>query len=164
MDGRRIVVGVDGKAASAAAVRWAVREARIRQVTVHLVRAVHHDPRLRAPYAPHAGTPDQAECATAGRADLDAAVVFARRRLPPGRLVAELAEELPARALLNRAVGAEMLVLGGTPREGEPPSPLGPVVRTCLRNAPCPVVVVTAGSARGPVQTRPVPRYLVPQP
>ena len=33
----RIVVGVDGSAASAAAVRWAVREARLRHAAVHLI-------------------------------------------------------------------------------------------------------------------------------
>jgi nucleotide-binding universal stress UspA family protein len=41
----RIVVGVDGSAASDAAVRWAVREARLRHAVVHLVSAYHTDSR-----------------------------------------------------------------------------------------------------------------------
>src|SRR5271166_6811326 len=45
---RRIVVGMDGSPASATAVRWAVREARLRHATVHLVCAYHGDARLRA--------------------------------------------------------------------------------------------------------------------
>ena len=45
---RRIVVGVDGSAASAAAVRWAVREARLRRAAVHLVCAYHGDATLHA--------------------------------------------------------------------------------------------------------------------
>jgi len=47
---RRIVVGVDGSATSAAAVRWAVRKARLRHATVHLVCACHSHARLHAPY------------------------------------------------------------------------------------------------------------------
>ena len=47
----RMVVGVDGSAAAAAAVRWAVREARLRRTAVHLVCACDSDARLRAPYA-----------------------------------------------------------------------------------------------------------------
>ena len=47
----RIVVGVDGSAASTAAVRWAVQEARLRRVALHLVCACDSDVRLRAPYA-----------------------------------------------------------------------------------------------------------------
>ena len=54
--GRQIVVGVDGSAASAAAVRWAVREARLRRASVHLVCAYYTDTRLRAPYATRAWT------------------------------------------------------------------------------------------------------------
>ena len=49
--GGQIVVGVDGTAASAAAVRWAILEARLRQASVHLVFARDHDRRSRAPYA-----------------------------------------------------------------------------------------------------------------
>ena len=52
---RRIVVGVDGSATSAAAVRWAVRETRLRHATIHLVCAYHRDARLRAPYAHRPG-------------------------------------------------------------------------------------------------------------
>ena len=40
----RIVVGVDGSAAAAAAVRWAVREARLRRTAVHLVCACDMTP------------------------------------------------------------------------------------------------------------------------
>jgi nucleotide-binding universal stress UspA family protein len=52
---------------------------------------------------------------------------------------------LPVHVLLDRAEGARMLVLGsrlaGNRRPEGPTVPLGPVVRDCLRGAPCPVVV-----------------------
>jgi nucleotide-binding universal stress UspA family protein len=141
----RIVVGVDGSAASAAAVRWAVREARLRHATVHLVCAYHGDARLRAPYASSSWTVHLHQRRAAARTVLDLATEAASRRLPPERLISELADEPPARALLDRAAGAEMLVLGTTRPERQPGQPslaMGPVARTCLRLAHCPVVVV----------------------
>jgi nucleotide-binding universal stress UspA family protein len=141
---RQIVVGVDGSAASDAAVRWAVREARLRRATVRLVCAYHSDARLYAPYAPQFRVcPD--ERYAAARVLLDRAAGLAARRLPPERVRAELADQLPARALLDRAAGAQMLVLGATRpavQPGQPPPAPGPVARACLRHAPCPVVVV----------------------
>jgi nucleotide-binding universal stress UspA family protein len=142
---RRIVVGVDGSAASAAAVRWAVREARLRHATVHLICAYDDDARLRAPYASSSWTTRLHQRHAAARAVLDLATEAASRRLPPERLISELAKEPPARALLDRAADAQMLVLGTTRPErqpGQPPPAMGPVARTCLRLAPCPVVVV----------------------
>ena len=63
----------------------------------------------------------------------------------------ELADGPPARVLLERSVGAEMLVLGSTrPGRGPAPqtgTPLGPVARDCLHAAPCPVVVVRSSDA-----------------
>ena len=53
-----------------------------------------------------------------------AAVDHARRYLPAGRLTAEVANEPPARALLDRTADAELLVLGTTrptPQPGQPP-------------------------------------------
>jgi hypothetical protein len=87
----------------------------------------------------------QDERSAAAQALAAAASGLARRYLPPGRLRAELAEELTARALLDRAAHAELLVLGTTwpaPRSGQPPQAMGPVARACLRLARCPVVVV----------------------
>lgn len=145
---RRIVVGVNGSAASVAAVRWAVREARLRHANVHLVCAYDGDAMLLAPYASASRGTRRHERRAAGRTVLDLATELASRRLPPERLIAELVNESPARALLDRAVEAEMLILGVT-RPGEPAQALGPVARTCLHRANCPVVVVTSDGPRG---------------
>ena len=155
--GMQIVVGVDGSAASETAVRWAVREARLRHAAVRLVCAFHTDSRLRAPYASWAGARED-EPRAAAQVSLDRAADLARAALPPGRLVAELVDEPPARALLDRAAGAEMLVLGTSRppvQPGQPPLAMGPVVRVCLRRAPCPVVVVAPGDLAGDEDARP---------
>ncbi len=144
--GSRIVVGVDGSAASDAAVRWAVREALLRHATVHLVSAYRSDSRQRAQYVPSSWMAPQEEHSAAAEALVAAAMELARRSLPPGRLTAERANELPARALLDRAADAELLVLGTTrptPQPGQPPQAMGPVARACLQLAHCPVVVVS---------------------
>lgn len=62
----RIVVGVDGSAASAAAVSWAMREAYLRHAAVHLVCACHDDTRLRAPYQSASWDAHQGKPATGG--------------------------------------------------------------------------------------------------
>jgi len=144
----RIVVGVDGSAGSTAAVRWAVREAVLRHVTVDLVCSYYSDARLYAPYALRSWAAYRDERYAAARAGLGAAAGLARRSLPPGDLMTELVGEPPIPALLSRAEGAEMLVLGAARpdrRPGQPSYPLGPVARTCLRLAHCPVVVIGAG-------------------
>ena len=89
------MVGVDGPAASAAAVRWAVREARLRHAAVHLVCAYHGDARLRSPYASSSWTARLHQRHAAARVALDLATAAAT---PPDRLVAELADEPPAGA------------------------------------------------------------------
>ena len=115
----RIVVGVDGSAASDAAVRWAVREARLRHATVHLVSAYHSDSRHRPQYVPPSSwvTPHEEGCA-AGTL-LAAAMDVARRCVPAGRLTGEVANEPPAQVLLDRSAHAALLVLGTT-RPGAP--------------------------------------------
>ena len=143
--GGRIVVGVDGSAASAAAVRWAVREARLRHAAVHLVCACGSDVRLQAPYASWSWLTREDERYVAAAAVLAAAAELARPHLPPGWLTTELVRESPVRALLDQAADAEMLVLGtirfarGT---GQPIRAIGPVASACLRLAHCPVVVI----------------------
>ncbi len=79
----QIVVGVDGTAASAAAVRWAILEARLRQARVHLVFARDHGRRSRAPYAGRPAAPRPEQDNAAGTV-LSAAEQQASRALPPG--------------------------------------------------------------------------------
>jgi len=121
---------------------------RLRHATVHIIFACCHDGRLRAPYARRSEVPDPAEDSAAARAVFTATAEAARRRLPPGRVKAELTDELPARALVGRTAGAELLVLGtsqpGRQPAGQPPDAMGPVARACLRHAHCPIVIVAA--------------------
>jgi nucleotide-binding universal stress UspA family protein len=138
---RRIVVGVDGSAESAAALRWACREAALRGAEVHAVHACEAPVRSMPSYAvPSQGRP--------GDVDPDVMWRSVMPDLEPGVLVrTEVAEGLAARVLLERCADADMLVLG-TPGDGGlapgAAQPTGPVIRACLRRAPCPVVVISA--------------------
>ena len=83
---------------------------------------------------------------------LDLATEAASRRLLPERLIAKLVSEPSARALFDCAADAEMLVLGTTRpgrQPGQPTLAMGPVARTCLRLAHCPVVVAPDGPPAG---------------
>jgi nucleotide-binding universal stress UspA family protein len=61
----------------------------------------------------------------------------------------EVAEGLAARILLERAVGAEMLVLGQAFHRADQRHGAGPVIRACLHASPCPVVVIGAAEVVG---------------
>jgi nucleotide-binding universal stress UspA family protein len=152
--GRRIMVGIDGSAAAAAALCWAFREAALRDALVHVVYAWEPPARGRAPYAP--GPCDRGP--EAGRHAAEALLAAAVRHAHhaagldaddrPG-LRLEAVEGLPAKVLLDRAHGADLLVLGGlTAVRGaaghQPADHVSPVALACLRAAPCPVVVVTS--------------------
>jgi len=67
----------------------------------------------------------------------------------------EVAEGLAPRVLLDRCAGADMLVLGTASDVPGGLRSAGPVIRACLRRAPCPVVVISA------VQD-PIPRHEPP--
>jgi nucleotide-binding universal stress UspA family protein len=142
----RIVAGVHGTAASDAALDWAMREARLRRARLHLVLARDSTACAWAPYAP----PDAPGAGRADAAWLAGAAARASRVLPPGRVTTELADGLPARILADRAEGASLLVLGAE-RSGF----LGPVARACLRQAPCPVVIVACPAAAEPASEGP---------
>jgi nucleotide-binding universal stress UspA family protein len=64
--------------------------------------------------------------------------------LAPGTEIrTEVVDGLAARVLLERCAGADMLVLGTASDESGAPRSAGPVIRACLRRAPCPVVVIS---------------------
>ena len=147
---RRIVVGVDGTTASSEALRWACREARLRGAHVHVVQAWEPTDRHVASYAWPARVPAQTDPSdsgiTAARGELKRLVESIDER---GVVVdAEVVEGLPARVLLDRANGADMLVLGTASHSAARTA--GPVIRACVNRAPCPVVVIGAGQAVPP--------------
>jgi nucleotide-binding universal stress UspA family protein len=148
---RRVTVGVDGSAESVAALRWACREASLRGAQVHAVHVREAKCHSLASYA----VPAQA---SASRDDVSADSIEGLVRsvkadqAPDAEVLVEVVDGLAARVLLDRCAGADMLVLGtasDTPGAGRP---LGPVIRACLRRAPCPVVVISAAQDPAPVR------------
>jgi nucleotide-binding universal stress UspA family protein len=137
-----IVVGVSGSAASAAALRWAADEAARcgGQLRVVLVWSPDH----RAAYAPppHAGDPQQQMMRA--RRVLAATVQAVLGPTLHRDVTVEVAEGMPERALIDRSAAADLLVLGSASAHALTGSSIGPVIRTCLSRAHCPVVIVSA--------------------
>jgi nucleotide-binding universal stress UspA family protein len=141
-----IVVGVSGSAASAGALRWAADEAARRRARLHVVHV--WEEAHPAPYAPAAaGQPSAGQQQAAAGAQLTTTIRDAFACGPPAGLSTELARGLPARVLVDRSAGADLLVLGSAAPAGEAGWPVGPVLSACLHGSRCPVVVVCPETA-----------------
>jgi nucleotide-binding universal stress UspA family protein len=138
----RIVVGVDGSVASVAALRWAETEAIARQAELDAVYAWDEALQPRAPYADCVGAPDLEQDRAAAAAVLASSVRMALGPDPAVPLKTEVVEGHPERVLLDRAQGAELLVLGSTVQPGLQ-AEASPIHQTCLRKAACPVLIVS---------------------
>jgi nucleotide-binding universal stress UspA family protein len=146
-----IVVGVDGSAASAAALRWAVAEARLRGAPLRLVHA------YQPPMLPFA-TPGIAGAAVPlpsddverlgtlaeehGRSVLAEAVGELGSDADDLDVQQQLVEGPPATMLIAIARGAALLVLGSRGRGGFAGLLLGSVSQQCAQHPPCPVVIL----------------------
>src|ERR1039457_2769448 len=133
---RRVVVGVNGSMASLAALRWAAREAGLRQARLHVVRALDPGRVRAAPYAGYARrlAPEQVGLPTSALLnDLVHALLGSSPEVP---VDAEVVDGLAAKVLIDCAAGADLLVLGdpATSQLGV----IGPVARACLRPAAAP--------------------------
>jgi nucleotide-binding universal stress UspA family protein len=145
---RRIVVGVDGSVESVAALRWACREASLRGAEVHAVHVREERCHSLASYARLARS-----TAEDVSIDIDDLVHSVQADQAPGIEVrVEEVDGLAAKVLLDRCVGADMLILGTASDTPGALRSAGPVIRACLRRAPCPVVVISA--AQDPMQRR----------
>lgn len=135
-----IVVGVSGSHASAAALRWAADETERRHGQLKVVVSWSQD--QRAYYALPAQLEDpQRRRDKAGR-DLDATMRTVLGPGPRGDTTTEVVEGTAERALVDRSAGADLLVLGSASGITAGRA-IGPVIRTCLSRAHCPVVVVS---------------------
>jgi nucleotide-binding universal stress UspA family protein len=142
VDQQVIVVGVSSSHASAAALQWAADEARRRNARLRIVRS--WEPPHRAPYAMTAQQPTLAQQRAIASQDLAATMTAAFGAVLPAGFESELAEGSAERTLVEQSLNADLLVLGAVSPPAPLDSPVGPVVRTCLSHAHCPVVVVNA--------------------
>jgi nucleotide-binding universal stress UspA family protein len=146
---RRIVVGVDGSAESVAALRWACREASLRTAEVHAVLALEAACHRVASYA--VPSPRQSGGSWGAARDvLRRAVSDVVSVYHDINVRTDITEGLAARVLLDHARDADMLVLGRASHGPDQYRGAGPVIRVCLRSAPCPVVVIGPPELAGP--------------
>jgi len=139
-----IVVGVDGTAASTAALTFALREGALRDSPVEVVTAWAFE----GPYDGQLTTDliDQAR-SNAERAQ-DAAVTAALATvMAPPLLSRTVVEGAAGPELLRAADEAEYLVVGNGHKNIAQRALLGSVSRYCVQHAPIPVLVVPFGAA-----------------
>ncbi|SFY48156.1 universal stress protein [Streptomyces sp. F-1] len=135
----RVVLGVAGKGACPAAVRFAAEEAALRGVPLEAVRAWRRPAHTAAGHPPLSGRPSRTPEEEAAGA-LEEAL---RQDLPDGLRVCRRTAEGPARDVLVAASrDAGLLVVGARRRTGRFGLRLGRVAHGVLHHADCPVAVV----------------------
>lgn len=136
----RIVVGVDGSDAARRALRWALEEARLRRARLDVVHAwqapyVVPSPFMRVPVDPGAVEKH-------ARVVLDRVVDAEDMRRQPAPVERVLVQEGAARAVLDAAQGADLVVLGTRGHGGFSGLVLGSVSHHVAHHVRCPLVVV----------------------
>ena len=141
MDG--IVVGVDESPPAMHALRWALDEARLRDVPLHVVTA------WEFPFDTETGLDPPAGHKVAGVGALERSALEELDKAVAGVggpegvvLSTHVFRGSPVRVLLDAAEGADLLAVGSRGRGGFAGLLLGSVSRECIQHALCPVVVV----------------------
>jgi nucleotide-binding universal stress UspA family protein len=135
----RIVVGVDSADSSKAALAWAVRQAALTGAEVDAVTAWHIPGIDTYGLAMAGGLPDMEKLT---RQVLDEAIAAVADKAPGVVIHPVVVQDNAARALLDAAKGAELLVVGSRGHAGFTEALLGSVGQYCVHHAECPVVIV----------------------
>ncbi len=150
-----IVVGVDGSAASDAAVFWAARDAAMRNVPLHLVHMfntyVPTFPQIPMPSGVAEWQEDD------GRKVLEQAVKIAEDAMPTEQkisITSEVKSSPPVPTLVEMSKEAEMIVVGSNGRGAVGRVVLGSVSSGVVRGARCPVAVIRAEASYTPRSDR----------
>lgn len=146
----RIVVGVDGSQPSLEALRWAARQAALTGANLEAVIA--WEPPSVYGWIALPGRPEDFDFQEPAVRTLEAAVNAA---LPPEQadgITRTVVTGNPAQAVLDRAEGADLVVVGARGHGTFRATLLGSVSHTVTAHAPCPVVVVR-GQAEQTEQT-----------
>ncbi len=134
----RIAVGVDGSSCSDEALRWAIEEATRCDAELILVHGWTY------PYqGPRTGiTEARDDMKLDAMRTLEASARMVREHAPSLRCHSIISEESPAKAIIDAAKEADMLVVGSRGHGGFTALLLGSVSRTVLQHSSVPVVVV----------------------
>ena len=130
-----IVVAVDGSPGSQRALAWAVAEARVRNAPLRVVRAWSYLDQPGEHFDPAYGEDD-------ARRGIDEAIAALGDAADGVEIERVVVCDLPARAVLEAAAGAELLVIGKRGMGGFKGLMLGSVSQQVAQHAPCPVVIV----------------------
>lgn len=142
MSADRIVAGVDGSSSSRAALRWAVRQARLTGGTVDAVIA------WEMPTTPqnYGWAPIYEEEAAEFAADASRRIdaVISEEVSPADRQLVrtQVVHGHPAQVLLDAADGADLLVVGRRGHDSFAGALLGSVGQYCVHHARGPVLIV----------------------
>ena len=139
----RVVVALDASSASPTVLGWAAEEARVRDVTLHLISAC--PPNLPPPTFGYLAPPSEVFDAALDRAateELAHATETVRQLRPDVRVTNELVTGLIARVLLEAVTPRDLLVLGRHGHGGLHDLVLGSVGRQVAAHAVCPVAVI----------------------
>jgi nucleotide-binding universal stress UspA family protein len=138
-----IVVGVDGSEGSKEALRWALTEARLRKTTIDAVYA-WSIPYLGAAYAWAPAYDEEMIASLRSTAEqlLDASIDEAAADVDGIEIRRAVVEGPPGAVLVEKAAGAEMLVVGSRGLGGFKELLLGSIGHQCAQHARCPVVIV----------------------
>jgi nucleotide-binding universal stress UspA family protein len=142
--GGRIVVGVDDSPDAAVALRWALREAVLREATLEVVHA-WQPPMSALPFGGTLVVPvDEAEIDEAARSYLDTLVdgALAELDVEPPEVVRTALPGAAALTLVDLAADADLLVVGSHGRTGLRRLLIGSVASAVVQHAACPVVVI----------------------
>jgi nucleotide-binding universal stress UspA family protein len=135
----RIVVGTDGSTEARHALEWAFQEASVRNAALEIVYAWASPWDTLSGGVPALVFPDMDETQ---RKELDDIVAPFHKEYPNVETQLIVTNDLPARALIEQAKGADLLVVGSRGRGGFSGLLLGSVSQQVVHHAPCPVAVV----------------------
>jgi nucleotide-binding universal stress UspA family protein len=141
-----ILVGHDGSECAQEAVRWAGRLAARADLDLHVLRAWS----LTTAPRPSTWAPGYVPPLTDWEKAVDEELTTHVRAAglgPSVRVTCHTVHRPPARALIEAAAGADVLVVGARGRGGFTGLLLGSVSDQCVHHAPCPVTVIRAGTA-----------------
>jgi nucleotide-binding universal stress UspA family protein len=137
---KKIVVGIDGSPPSEEALRWAYDEARRAGADVVVVHAWSY------PYGGHTlrnGADPREQMKLDALRQLEASIDSLAGSRDDGPSVhARLVEDSAAKALIDEAADADLVVVGSRGRGGFTSLMLGSVSRAVVQHAPCPIAVI----------------------